>query len=502
MFCGGNMTLADVIDLEAQLARDRSADPAALEAHDTGSFAGLPQDRGTLVERWLQARREEEPGRIHAGRIVANVLRGLRAALVIAGLVLGWTAATAVLRYTGEQPVNAWDFLLVFVGLQLLLFALLVASFLFPVAALGTPLLGLFRGVLAAVYPRLAARASGASADRLLEWRTLWHRLRSRRSLYHRLEPWILLGLTQAFGVAFNVGALLGCLRLIVFSDIAFSWSTTLVHLDATRFHALVHALAAPFGWLWPDAEPSRALVEATRYSRLEGSYVLSGTGRAAHPELVGGWWPFLLASLVFYGLLPRCVTLGLAAFRGSRVLARLPLDDAEVGRLVQRLSAPRIETRSSQPDQAASPSGRPLSAPLPDAPGNRCTLVLWRDVPALPALEAAVAQQTRWTVAAVQAAGGRDYEEGRIDWTRVANGSDPVVVVAEGWEAPDKAVLRLMRELRRALGDQRHLVVLLAQVDAAGIRPAPAADLRIWQEGLAPLEDPYLAVQPLRGTA
>jgi hypothetical protein len=137
-----------------------------------------------------------------------------------------------------------------------------------------------------------------------------------------------------------------------------------------------------------------------------------------------------------------------------------------------------------------------------PQLDASRCTLVLWRDVPALPELEAAVARQTRWTVAAVQPAGGRDYEEGHIDWTRLANGSDPVVVVAEGWEAPDKAVLRLMRELRHALGTRRHLVVLLAQVDPAGIRPAVASDVRIWEEGLAALEDPYLAVQPLQGAA
>jgi hypothetical protein len=275
-----------------------------------------------------------------------------------------------------------------------------------------------------------------------------------------------------------------------------------LIHLDAQRFHALVHALATPFAWLWPDADPSVALVSATRYSRLEGAYVLSGARRAAHPELVGGWWPFLLASLAFYGLLPRCLTLALSALRASRVLARLPLDDAEVGRLVRRLSAPRVETRSPQRESAASPPGTTSSVALPDGTASRCTLVLWRDVPAIPELEAAVARQTRWTVAGMQPAGGRDYEEGRIDWSKLANGSDPVVVVAEGWEAPDKAVLRLMRDLRQALGERRHLVVLLARIDATGVHPALASDVRIWEQVLAPLEDPYLAVQPLQGAA
>ena len=81
------MTLADLVDLEAQLARDRSADPAALEGRDTGSFPEAPRDRGVLVARWLQARRDAEPGQLYPGRAVANVLRGIRAALLILNAV-------------------------------------------------------------------------------------------------------------------------------------------------------------------------------------------------------------------------------------------------------------------------------------------------------------------------------------------------------------------------------------------------------------------------------
>src|SRR5262249_30946149 len=271
------VTLAELIDLEAQLGRDYGADPGALQARDRGLLSAAPAEASTsrtdVLRRWLAALRKAEPGRLHPGSTVSNALRAVRAAAVLAGLGLGWGAATALLRYTGQEPVNVWDFLLVFVGLQILLFVLLLCSFFLPVAALGTPLLGLFRWSISAIYPRLAGRGLlGKDPARLAGGKALWHRLRRRRSLYHGGAPGVPLGITQAFGVAFNAGALLGCLRLIVFSDIAFSWSTTLLQLDAGRFHRLVHALAAPFGWIWPDASPSAALVEATRYSRLEGS--------------------------------------------------------------------------------------------------------------------------------------------------------------------------------------------------------------------------------------
>ena len=122
--------------------------------------------------------------------------------------------------------------------------------------------------------------------------------------------------------------------------------------------------------------------------------------------------------------------------------------------------------------------------------------------MPSPPELQAAVARQTRCPVAAVHAAGGRDYAEGKLDWASLRDGSDPVVVVAEGWEAPDKGVLRLMRELRRELGPRRHLAVLLAQVGPEGVRPSLASEVRLWEESLSSLEDPYLAVEALRGTA
>src|SRR3954464_15158658 len=140
------MTLADLIDLEVQLARDRESDRADLAARDKELLAGAcaARSRPALLERWVEALRAWEPGQPHPGRAVETALRSLRALLVLLGLVLGWGAATAILRYAGAEPVNVWDFLLAFVGLQLVLFVLLLSSFFLPPAALGAPFFGLF----------------------------------------------------------------------------------------------------------------------------------------------------------------------------------------------------------------------------------------------------------------------------------------------------------------------------------------------------------------------
>jgi hypothetical protein len=492
------MTLANLIDLEAQLARDRDADPAALAARDRAALPDAGADRagrGALLARWLEALRAGDRAALHPGDAVAGALRALRAGLALAGLVLGWSAGTALTTYGGGHPVNVWNLLLAFVGVQLLLLALLGASFFLPLAAVGAPALGLVRSAVAALYPRLAARALRGGAPRAEEWRTLWHRVRTRRSLYHAVEPWLLLSVTQAFGVAFNLGVLAAVLRLVVFTDVAFGWSTTLVELDASRFHALAGALAWPWRALWPEAVPSEALVEATRYSHLAGGYAIAG--RSAHPEVVGGWWRFLVAALLVYGLLPRVLLLVLAHARAARILARLPHDDAEVARVVARLAAPHVDARAPRAADGPDLPARRAEAVRAAAGAGPCAVVLWRDVPGGAPLEAAVARALGRPVARTHRAGGRDHEEAGADWAALADGAD-VVVVAEGFEPPDRAARRLLAALRGAVGTGRPLTVLLVSAAEAGPAPPRAEDVRTWRDGLAPLEDPWLAVEPL----
>ena len=158
------MTLADLIDLEAQLARDRDGEHATLAARDRAwlgaSAGGAERDRGALLHRWLDAARDAEPGRLHPGASIERALRTTRTLLAILGLVVGWASATALLAFAGEHPVNVWDFLLAFVATQVLLLLLLVVSFFVPLGAFGRPAAGMVRGAVAWLHSRFAERSS------------------------------------------------------------------------------------------------------------------------------------------------------------------------------------------------------------------------------------------------------------------------------------------------------------------------------------------------------
>lgn len=484
-----------MVDLETQLARDAGAASEALHRRDralVGSSAG--PDRAGLVLAWLGALRQSAAGGGLPGPRVVGALRTVTALLVITGLIVGWSTATLVLGYDGSRPVNVWDVLLVLVGVQLVLLMLLVISFAAPLASLGVPLLGFGRWLAQRLWRALALPAAN---ERRRELEGVAARVRARQRLYGPLETWSLFALTQAFGVAFNLGALAAFLRLVTFTDLAFGWSTTL-DLDATAFHHIAATLAAPWSRLVPEAVPSLDLVEATRWSRLAGTFV-GGAGPGAGVR-AGGWWRFLLLAVITYGLVPRLCTLALATLRRRWLLARLPLDDVEVQGLLDRLSLPVVSTRAGETERTeAVAAAAPALPRWPRGSSGSCLLISWRDIPRA-GLEPAVAQALGCEVRGVVEAGGRRGPALPALVPAIATAAGPgdhLVVACEAWEAPDAAVLELIAELRRAAGPRRWIVVLL--VGATGGAPA-AAERDLWSRRLASLADPYTALEPLEG--
>ena len=123
------MDLEDLVDLEARIAADESADPHALRARDHAAFARIESpssDRHRLLSQWLGVlSKPEEPS---LGRRVATGFRLLKLVLILLGLAIGWSTAAFLLHYDGSEPINVATFLLVIVGVQVALLALLVAA--------------------------------------------------------------------------------------------------------------------------------------------------------------------------------------------------------------------------------------------------------------------------------------------------------------------------------------------------------------------------------------
>lgn len=123
----------------------------------------------------------------------------------------------------------------------------------------------------------------------------------------NRVQRWQMLWLLQLFWLWLGLGMLLGFAVLLLLTDLSFGWSSTLIEGGQVPLLWL-QAIAYPWSALWPAAVPDAALLEATRYWRIDPE----STGI----ERAGDWWPFLMASLLCYNLLPRALLAGVSAAR------------------------------------------------------------------------------------------------------------------------------------------------------------------------------------------
>lgn len=518
-------TLAELVDLEAGLARlDAHADDAAaagravcaahgLEARAARRRAESDRDwRLHLIRAWLtrlRARESALPGQALAGGLhVAGRL------LVVVGLLLGGATAAAVLASPVGEPINLWKPLGILVLLQVLLLVLLVLM-LGAGAARGRVWVSGFQRLVAAIAAsRFVGRLTGAAPE---AWRTGWQGLedaarstRARGSLRAGLERWLLFRIAQAFGVAFHVGVAAVFVAMVLFSDLAFAWSTTPAGVDAGFLSGLTQALATPWAWLLPQAAPGVDAVAATQWDRLEGVFLSEDAAFAA--RAAADWWLFLLVAQLVWGLLPRLAAWAFGAWKVRGALAARSFDDAACHRLFDAMfpaaasgwqhPTPESVRGALVGDAAAATAhagaAHGTAAGAAEA-GRPAASLVWGDFPHdADALCARLTGRFGWQAAPPRAAGGADeaVTAAALDDTtaaarRTAADAPPAVVLfAEAGEGPDKRLLRALRRLRAALGSEAALLVALLDADAEA--------LGLWRGYLDRAGDPALRVEAL----
>ena len=487
--------LSDLIDLHAALATDTATDLDTRKQRDRRIGQGLQAQRSQPVRQlhgWLGE--VAVPGWQRHGQAAVQMYHVLCVMLAVFGLVAGWGVARAVMYYTGDTPINVFHVigLLVLVQIALLLLWVLAAL------PWRLPLFSSLQSALRFLHPgRLARLASGLFPQRSQQaLGVIWDS--EQAVVMAPAARWLLSFWSQLFSVWFNLGVLAAVFYLIAFSDLAFAWSTTLT-LDNESFHRLLTVLSWPWHGLFPDAVPSRELVEASRYYRLESGTL--GGGQVLSPALaaqLGGWWPFLVAAIVCYGLLPRLLTLLISWYRLrhhlGRALPRLP----GAPELLARMNSPLVSTVASRPEQA-------LSAPAPQAAAAwqatagdavPCTVVGWSDSldsreQFAPALQALGLEPRGW----VSAGGARSIQQDRDTVAGLCRqAGDAVAVVARAWEPPLLEFLDFIQSVRERCDRRQPILVLLW----GGQGSVTARDRDAWRLTLQRLRDPDLHVETL----
>jgi hypothetical protein len=506
------LQLAELIDLELAVLRDRERPLEDLLPRDAAirEQIGASELEGRdLYLAWLAAL----PVRVQpsTGQRAARLVEMVGAFLAMGGLVLGASTVVGWLVIDTGLPVNVVNFWLVMAGAQGLLALLWLVAVLPGLRLRAIPLLG---GVvsllqdLARAVPAAAGWAlghlPGSSRAALLEE---LGQLRALDWLYGGLRFWLLVRASQVFAFAFNVGAVAAFVLIPYVDDPAFGWRSRL--LDAGELYEAVEIASLPWSPALPEVSVELEEIEATQYSSVQRRLERIGRQPLSEGEDPwAAWWPFLLASLLCYGLAPRVIFLAVAAARVRGELAGASLDHAELQRLRDRLKRPHVETRAPGTDP---------DAPLPAGAGNGETQAIdlgegpmealtWCGV-GLDEASLAAALEARFGVrpAALHEVGGIDAGADRaaLDALAASPGRGAVALVVEAWEPPVADYVDFVGELRRVLGAGRPLVVALCNRGEDGaLLPAGPAQRLQWRRRLAELGDPWLRVESLAAAA
>lgn len=190
------------------------------------------------------------------------------------GLILGMGAMAGALSYSGAAPVNLWIILLLFAFLPLLM---TIASFIKVALSLFKGQQTGGRGLITSWLQQLFSKHLPVSTTAFI----------SRTGDY-----WLLFRL-QAMGIAFQTGAMVCFVTILLFKDVAFGWSSTLIK-SPDSVAAFFNYFSLP--WQSLLGAPTLELITQSQFFYHQGT----PTATSTH------WWPHLLFALFFYGLVPR----------------------------------------------------------------------------------------------------------------------------------------------------------------------------------------------------
>ncbi len=321
------------MDFEVLVERDEVAAPWSESPSPPlprrGREGGSRRD---VFHAWLAEQRTRSPAAL-PGEAYTRGRRIVQTLAIVFGLVAGFALCSSLLARRDAEPVNALMFFGVTVGIQLAFLVLVFCAWLMRKAGLRIRPLQDLLWALVGLCGRAMHHLDGADRMAL---RARWAAMQRHST---RLAPLIgcdLLGVTQTFAIAFNLGLLAAMLLVhLPFEELRFGWQSTYSFTN-DGVHEATRIVAAPWHWIAEPLAPDAAQVAATRYTRGQRAETLPAD--AAH-----AWWPFLLAAIAFYGLLVRSLLAAGAAMLLRSRLARLDFASPAANALWRRLQGPLV---------------------------------------------------------------------------------------------------------------------------------------------------------------
>jgi len=463
-------------------------------------------NQSILLHRWLTVRQRQETeqaqGIVLPGRAWNELYRIAWWVFLLLGLTIGASLAFSFLVYSGSEPVNISKYLISFVGVQILLFFIIGATFLYRLLwrldLRSSLLYSLLSGLMVSGMLKLS-RFFGKklTGQQRLHISAAQGLLREKLQTHGSCLLWPVFILLQVLAIGFNSGVLGATMLKVISSDIAFGWQSTLQVTEQFVF-TLVKTIALPWSWLVPGdiAYPSLVHIKGSQMILKEGIYHL------VTKDLVS-WWPFLCFAVLFYGLLPRIVLLlvGLGSLRFN--MTRLQFNRVACKQLLHRMTTSQVSSQAPIPDH----SKQPLPQGLPQEEGSDEYRIVSKEdhgalqntavalIPnelygqcSLSTLQTLMEKRLGITVLEILQTGDAYQNEmvmlGQLEKRNKTSKVDNIVILQEAWQPPILEFLLFLKQLRSRLGvDVPLFVALIGKPRSDTIFTSiKLEDLEIWR--------------------
>ncbi len=282
-----------------------------------------------MVKAWVKSHRYYIAEPLESERY-CGAMEKIRYLLAFVFLVLGVFVGVGLLSYNGDEPVNSMYYL----------FAVIVI----PLFGMALSLVSIF-----------GSRGFGDFLSYFLP--LYWIEMMFERFLPHKehlilktplpplLQKWFFIERMQSFAIFFSVGVVVALLFVVIFKDIAFGWSTTLIFSEDT-----LHSGLLVIATLWQDwfasAIPSVELLKLSQFYRLGGGVTPE---MITHADKMGEWWKFLLMCALVYAIGLRTLFWIGVRYGYDKQLQKSFLAHKEIQTLIHQFTTPHVSTQSNQ---------------------------------------------------------------------------------------------------------------------------------------------------------
>jgi hypothetical protein len=457
-----------------RLELDSGKDPVYLQERDALLFPSEDRKRISSL-RVLQKFVESLSQEYYRAILNREILWKRVVSLLGAGL--GVATAVGVIWLEVPDPVNVIAAFIVLVGIPLFLLLLSLLFVLPSSLHKKIPIFSAVSDLLLLLHPlrlfEVVARSSGkipileafrTDAEVGVDWRP-W-------------RTWTIFLAGQLAACSFSMAAALTILVCVAISDVAFVWSTTL-SVDSSSIHALFNCIASPWSDVLPAAAPSVQLVEATRYYRLQDG--------VAQPFIHGGWWPFLVVAIFFYGVIPRIILALFAWWRRDAAARELLESYPGVQGALLRLRQDVVRSTAAQHHDSQAPQPLEAGENLLELSVEASEVtVIFLSLREMPDLEEKLRNHYPATKFHCEFAGGRSsLAQDREIIRGLSNQSSQrvVLLVVRGWEPPTAENISFIDELSQKA--HRLEVVLLPLRLPSGDARLSYVHAQVWRRSI-----------------